>query len=799
MWTTTPWTLPANVAAAVKPDAEYILTDEGEWLARARYPEAHAVRSVRGEELVGLTYEGPFDDLPAAEGIEHRVIPWEDVTLDEDTGIVHIAPGCGAEDFDLSREFDLPVLTPVDEAGRFYPNYGWLHGTTTVESADQIVARLTERGRIMAAEEIVHRYPHCWRCQTPLIFRLSDDWFIGVDELRPTLLEANATVRWVPEYMGKRMDDWLRNMGDWNISRKRFFGLPLPFYPCSCGHLNVIGSRSELEERSTRGLEQLEELHRPWIDAVAIRCESCGQEVERILEVGDVWLDAGIVPFSTLGWNNPTRIEGGYATGASRGLSGADLPDHEYWKRWFPATWVSEMREQIRLWFYSQLFMSVALTGDAPFREVLCYEKMLDERGQEMHGSWGNMIEAEDAFARMGADVMRWQYSAQPPNQNLLFGYGPGREIKRKVLTLWNSVSFLVEYANIASFHPAYADLSREPDDDAPALDRWLVARTEQLVEDATAGYEASLSSNVIRAFEAFVDDLSNWYIRRSRRRFWNDGQQALRSLWCALVQGIRVIAPVLPFLAEHLWQRLVTEACDDAPDSVFLAGWPELRPSDDGLLAAMEETRRVVELGRQARSASGIKIRQPLKQLYVRGAPLARPHAEEIADELRVKAVGFDEGPVAEVTIKPNLRVLGPRLGPKMAEVREALRRGEFEELPGGEIRVAAEILSADEVIRSERISMDGWAVAHEGPISVAIDTTLDEELLLEGRVYDLIRAINEMRKQAGLELTDRISLRLPSSEEDLLVHDAWIKEEVLAADVVIDPGIAEPKIEKA
>src|SRR3954469_13862641 len=265
VWTTTPWTLPANVAAAVKPDAEYILTDDGEWAARARFPDATVVKSVTGAELVGLRYEGPFDELPAASGISHRVVPWDDVTLDEGTGIVHIAPGCGSEDFELSKEFDLDVLTPVDEAGRFYESYGWLHGQGTVESADQIVAYLTEGGKIHAAEEIVHRYPHCWRCQTPLIFRLSDDWFVGVEDLRAMLLEANATVRWVPEYMGKRMDDWLRNMGDWNISRKRYCGLPLPFYPCRCGHLNVIGSRDELEERAVRGIDQLEELHRPWI------------------------------------------------------------------------------------------------------------------------------------------------------------------------------------------------------------------------------------------------------------------------------------------------------------------------------------------------------------------------------------------------------------------------------------------------------------------------------------------------------------------------------------------------------
>ncbi len=300
--------------------------------------------------------------------------------------------------------------------------------------------------------------------------------------------------------MGKRMDDWLRNMGDWNISRRRYYGLPLPFYPCACGHLNVIGSRAELEERALGGLDQLEELHRPWIDRVLIRCEDCGEPVERVKEVGDVWLDAGIVPFSTLGWQSPEWKEHGYATGAAEGLTTADLPDHAYWETWFPADWVSEMREQIRLWFYSQLFMSVVLTGRAPFRRVLGYEKMLDERGREMHGSWGNTIDAQDAFARMGADVMRWQYCAQPPDRNLLFGFGPAGEIKRKLLTLWNSVSFFVLYANIEGFRPDWSSL--EPTGELEPLDRWLVERTHAFVADATAGYESWLTVDVIRDFE---------------------------------------------------------------------------------------------------------------------------------------------------------------------------------------------------------------------------------------------------------------------------------------------------------
>ena len=799
VWTTTPWTLPANVAAAVHPEADYILREGNEWVARERFPDSRAVRVVRGEELLGLRYEGPFDHLPAAAQIEHQVVPWDGVTLEEGTGIVHIAPGCGQEDFELSRALGLPVLTPIDEAGRFYPAYGWLHGLGTADSADQIVANLSERGRVAASEEIVHRYPHCWRCQTPLVFRLSDDWFIAVDELRPLLLEANASVRWVPEYMGRRMDDWLLNMGDWNISRKRFFGLPLPFYPCSCGHLNVIGSRAELKERALEGLDQLEELHRPWVDAVVIRCESCGQAVRRIPEFGEVWLDAGIVPFSTLGWRNPIWVEAGYATGASRGLSRADLPDHAYWEQWFPADWVSEMREQIRLWFYSMLFMSVAITGRAPFRRVLGYEKMLDEHGREMHGSWGNLIEAEDAFSRMGADVMRWQYCAQPPTQDLWFGFGPGQQIKRNLLTFWNSASFFIEYANIAAFRPSYADLVELPRAALRPLDRWLVARTQQLVVEATQGYEDTMTADVLRAFQGFVDDLSNWYIRRSRRRFWEGDEEALRALWFALVHSLLVVAPIIPFLAEHLWQNLVASSGDDVPDSVFLAGWPQEQSPDAKILAEVDEARRVVELGRQARAQSKIKVRQPLRQAYVRGARRAARHADEIRDELRVKRVGFDEGPLTRVVVRPNLRVLGPRLGPKIAEVRRALEGGDYRELPDGRIQVAGLNLAPEEVLRDERMVLEGWASAGDGAISVVLDTDLDDELLLEGRVFELIRKLNERRKALGFELTDRIHVRLPTAMADLLRYADWIGGEVLAESIQTDDAATEPVIVKA
>jgi isoleucyl-tRNA synthetase len=419
------------------------------------------------------------------------------------------------------------------------------------------------------------------------------------------------------------------------------------------------------------------------------------------------------------------------------------------------------MREQIRLWFYSQLFMSVVLVDRAPFKRVLGYEKMFDENGREMHGSWGNMIDAEDAFAEMGADVMRWQYSQQPPNQDLWFGFGPGFEIKRKLLTFWNSVRFLVDYGLIEGFAPTWAEL--DPSGlDLKTLDRWLVERTHRLIAEATEAYEATLTVDVIRAFESFVDDVSNWYIRRSRRRFYSYDDAAFRALWYALVQSLRVLAPVMPFLTDHLWRNLVT----GGPVSVHLAGWPDLEEADARLLAEIAEVRRVVELGRQARSASQLKLRQPLRRLVVAGAPsVAHAHADEIADELRVKDVEFGEVESSELKVKPNLPALGPRLGSALADVRERLGRGEFEELEGGRFQVNGYVLEPHEVL-VERVGREGWAVASDGVITVALDTALDDELRLEGRLFDRIHEVNVLRKRSGLELTDRIRLWLPDAD---------------------------------
>jgi isoleucyl-tRNA synthetase len=816
VWTTTPWTLPANVAAAVDPEATYVKVQaaadaardaDALWLAeplREQVPvEGEVVDEQPGAALVGLRYRGPFADLPAAEGVEYRVVAWDGVSMEEGTGVVHIAPGCGGEDFELGKAEGLAVLAPIDEDGKMLPEYGWLAGKGAHEAAGEIIADLDKRGVLIQEGEIHHRYPHCWRCETPLVFRITDDWFIAVDDLRQQLLDANGTVKWTPDYFGKRMDDWLRNMGDWNISRRRYYGLPLPFFPCKCGHLTVVGSKAELALLATEGMEGLEELHRPWIDAVSIRCLACGNEsVKRIAEVGDVWLDAGIVPFSTLGWKNEHWIEHGYATGASKDLSSADLPDHAYWEEWFPADWVCEMREQIRLWFYSLLFMSVALDGRAPYREVLSYEKLLDEHGDEMHGSRGNAIDADEAFERMGADAMRWLYCAQPPTQNIRFGFGPAEEVKRKLLTLWNSASFLTTYANIEGFRPKAEDLDAGPQGiQLKPLDRWLVTRAHALVNEATEGLEASLTVNVLRAFEGFVDDLSNWYIRRSRKRFYSLDEAAFRTLWYALVQGVRVISPVLPFLADHLWRILVAEPCEGTPDSVFLAGWPEVPAPERELLEEVAELRRVVELARSARSQANLKLRQPVREIVVQGAPRAASHADEIADELRAREVVFGAVEAVELRVKPELRSLGPRLGKDLPAVRQALERGEFEQLPGGRFRAAGHELEPDEVL-VERNARQGWSLAEDaaggGGITVAVATELDEELLREGRVLDLIHKVNGLRKEAGLELTDRIALTLPEAESDLAAYSDQIKAETLALEIAVDGSLREPKIER-
>ena len=807
IWTTTPWTLPANVAASVKPAADYVWVEvDGDRHAVAKDlcesvfgAGATIVGSLRGSDLVGRSYSAGFDDLDATAEVEHRMVADEHVVMDEGTGIVHIAPGCGQEDFEIGKREELAVLVPVDDSGLFLPGYGELTGISAHDAPDAVVAHLKAGGWLIRELPYTHRYPCCWRCGTQLIFRVVDEWFISADEVRQPMIDAARTVEWTPSHYGKRMEDWLRNMGDWCISRKRYWGLPMPFYYCEDEHLTVIDSVETLRERAVDSLDGLDELHRPWIDDIRVRCEHCDKPATRVLEVGDCWLDAGIVPFSTLGWQRDTYEEGGYAAGAGVGLTKADLPDNAYWERWFPAEWVSEMREQIRLWFYSQLFMSVTLVGQAPYRKVLGFEKLHDAEGRPMHKSWGNAIWFDDAIEEMGADVMRWMFAAQDPAQNMNFGYAAATEVRRRLLTLWNSYRFLILNANPAGFVPRWDEADRGPASEQPT-DRWIVGRAHELARECGVALDRYDSPSVVRACEAFWEDLSNWYVRRNRSRFWAEDREAFATLHFALVQTCRVMAPVMPFLADDLWDNLVANACTDAPRSVHLAGFPtaDAAAIEAGGSAQMADARAICELGHRARSEAKLRVRQPLASVVVASADTARLSAltallPEIAAELNVKDVSVteDASTLVEHELVPNFRALGPRVGGKVQEIRAALAAGQGE-LRDGVVHVLGEELVEGEYELRSR-SRDGFEALTDGTFVVAIDTRITDELALEGTARDLVRFLQNIRKESGFEVADRIRVSHAANERGaavLATHGKWIAGEVLAVEFAANGG---------
>jgi isoleucyl-tRNA synthetase len=769
VWTTTPWTLTANVAAAVHPDLTYARVRQGNevyYLSRGTLGllqgEYEDLGSVKGSDLVGLTYRGPFDDLEAESKVEHRVIPWEEVGEEEGTGIVHIAPGCGAEDFELSRIHNLPVIVPLNENGHYVPRFGKFTGMHVSDVAPVVFDSLRDKGLLYKLEEYTHRYPTCWRCGTELVFRVATEWYISVEEIRPRMIRAAQQVKWIPESAGKRMENWLTNMTDWNFSRKRFWGLVLPFYVCECGEVTVVGSRQELRERAVNPevVDALPELHRPWADEVKIKCPKCGEVVSRIPEVGDAWLDAGIVPFSTLGY----------------------LENKEYWEKWFPADFITEMREQIRLWFYAMLFMSVTLEDTTPYEEALTYEKVHDEKGRPMHKSWGNAIWFDDAVEKMGADVMRWMYASANIAQNMNFGFGLADEVKRKLLTLWNTYSFFVMYANLDGFVPEKVAV---PVAERAELDRWILARLNDLVGQARAELDEYDVASLTRQVDAFVEDLSNWYVRRSRRRFWksesdSDKLAAYSTLYEVLVTLSKLIAPVMPFLAEQMYQNLVRSGGrnHDAPESVHHCAYPEMDESlvDRQLLDDVALAQTVVSLGRSARNKASIKVRQPLREVVVRVPNRADEDAlrrvePQVLEELNIKRIELtpEVGDLITYQIKPNFALLGPKYGKRLGAVREGLAaldpagvaaRVQADQpvavqVPGENETV--ELLPGEVVVETRE--REGFAVAQEGGLVVALDTELDDELLREGMARDLVRVINDMRKSAGFDVSDRIT----------------------------------------
>jgi isoleucyl-tRNA synthetase len=842
-WTTTPWTLPANVAAAVHPALVYVrveLTNDQRpmakdsgpriyWLAKAALARLSSSSVVRpssfvaleerlGADLVGWRYRGPFDELEAQTHVEHRVVPWDEVSEDEGTGVVHIAPGAGKEDFALGQLHSLAVLAPLDDAGVYISGYGWLTGQSAGAVAEDVAAELERKGLLFHRERYTHRYPVCWRCGTELVFRLTDEWSIRMDELRHQMMQATLEATWIPSFGLERELDWLRTMDDWMISKKRYWGLALPLYPCAaCGHVTVVGSKEELHERAVAGWEQFEghSPHRPWVDSVLIACEQCSATVSRVPDVGNVWLDGGIVPFSTLNYRQ----------------------DRAYWAQWFPADLVLEsFPGQFRNWFYAMLAMSTALEGHAPFKTLLGYATVQDAHGEDMHKSKGNAIWFEDAAGWRGVEPLRWLFAAAPLERNLHFGRDLVEETARRLQPLWEVYRFFVTYANLEGWKPLAPEgtsqrLWQQVERPTSELDRWLLARLHQLVTTAHDRLPAYDARSFTQAVELFLDDLSNWYVRRSRRRFWGtdrgvepaDQQSAFATLYVTLVTLARLLAPMLPFLSEVMYQNLVRNIDPSAPDSVHLTGYPladdvqSITTAQEGetsqqleqqLLSDMAVVQRVVGLGRVARKNARLRVRQPLSRMLVAAstteerAALLR-HQSDVLDELNVKVLEVldSSAGLLHYRIKPNLRLLGARLGRQLPALRAALDALDVSQ--AGSVAQAVEqrqpvmllvggesVTLAPEEVLVESVPLEGYAVAQDTSIQVAFDTTLTEALRHEGLARDLVRVAQEVRKAAGLQLSERITLYVNGDEtlgQVLAVWSDYVRAETLAVDLVV------------
>ena len=814
VWTTTPWTLTSNVFASVHPDLTYVKVKIGDkvlYLAQGLLPTLNGpyevLAELQGREMEGWTYDGPFDELPIQQkhgGPEaHRVILWDEVSELEGTGIVHSAPGCGKEDLDLGRGYDMPAIAPLDEYGVFVDGLGFLTGSHVYDSAQPIFESLRQKGMLYKIEDYTHRYPVCWRCESELVFRLVDEWFIfmghkldkALEEITPEEKDANLRyqimditneIRWIPAFGRKRELDWLGNMDNWMISKKRYWGLALPIWEChECGSFDVIGSREELQERAIEGWAEFEghTPHRPYIDAVKIACPRCGAKMSRVPDVGNPWLDAGIVAYSTLRYNS----------------------DRNYWAKWYPADWISEsFPGQFRNWFYSLLALSTIMERKRPFDSIFSYALLLAEDGREMHKSWGNAIWFDDAAEKMGVDVMRWMYCAHKPERNLIFGYHSADETRRRFLIpLWNVYSFFVTYAELDGWSPG----SLETGENAiQPLDKWIISRLQQLVALVTDNLDNYDTYTATRHFETFVDDLSNWYVRRSRRRFWKseadaDKDAAYTTLYTCLTTMVRLLAPFIPFVAEEIYQNLVRTVDENAPESVHHTEWPTVDAAliDQELMADMDLAIRVSGLGRSARSASGLKLRQPLAKAIVVTGLAERERltrlADIVVDELNVKALTFaaKQTDLVEYEIGLLPHILGKKHGPLFPKLRAAVASLDAETLArdfqsglSGDVDVdgqAITLLSEEVEVRFS--PREGYAVTEERGLLVGVDVLITPELESEGLARDLVRRIQNARKEAGFDISDRIATVYQTGPKLAAVfakHGAYIAEETLS-----------------
>jgi isoleucyl-tRNA synthetase len=808
----------------VGPDLDYVkvkmmLTDEVLYLSqgtthmlRGKY---EVLAELKGADMIGWTYDGPFDELPAVQqpggwtelkeiiaGISvnardaHRVIAWDEVSEEEGTGIVHIAPGAGAEDFALGKENGLPVVAPLNDEGFFVDGFDWLTGKQVSDMPGLIFKNLEEKGVLYRIEEYTHRYPTCWRCKTELVFRLVDEWFVSMAKLRPLLMDITRQIRWIPSFGLERELDWLRNMHDWMISKKRFWGLALPIWECdSCSHWTVIGDDIELKEQAVAGYEEFagHTPHRPWIDAVKLECEKCGSRMTRVADVGNPWLDAGIVSFSTLRYRQ----------------------DPDYWRKWYPADWISEsFPGQFRNWFYSMLVMGAIIDKTPSFMSNFGYATLWAEDGRPMHKSWGNAIEFNEAADKMGVDVMRWMYCNHKPEQNLLFGYQRADEVRRQFLIpLWNVYNFFVTYAKLDEWTPgpdwqSVITASQNP------LDKWIVARLNEVVTRVTTTLENYDAYGATLAIQPLLEDLTNWYVRRSRRRFWRsehdaDKEAAYATLYHVLTTLIKVLAPITPFVTEVMYQNLVRNVDERAPESVHHCAWPEADEAagagaiDQTLLDQMALARQIASLGLGARGSANIKVRQPLARALAhvgqgRKADLSPELAAIVVDELNVKSLTFvaEAGELVSYKILPNLKVLGPKLGKLVPAVRQALADADANALvakveAGESVTLTVDSkalkLAPDELLVQTEPA-EGLAVAADKVVTVGVDVVITDDLAAEGMAREVVRRIQNMRKDAGFDIADKITIYYQTEGALHRVFRDWgdyIKAECLAVDI--------------
>jgi len=853
VWTTTPWTLTSNVAAAVGPNLTYLKVKVGKeifYLSKGTAPNIlrgayEVLDELPGTAMEGWTYDGPFDDLWAAQqrgGVTHlielikdiplnaveahRVILWDEVGETEGTGIVHIAPGCGAEDFQLGKQHGLPMIAPLTEDGYFVDGFNWISGMHVSEVAKPIFEDLQRKGLLLQVEDYTHRYPKCWRCATDLVFRLVDEWFISMGEvynkpreeltaeekarsLRYQIMDVVDQIKWYPEFGYAREMDWLRNMHDWMISKKRYWGLALPIWTFEDGSYYVVRDDIELKELAVEGWEQFEghTPHRPFIDLVKIRHPQSGLIGTRIPDVGNPWLDAGIVSFSTLRYRQ----------------------DREYWRKWYPAHWISEsFPGQFRNWFYSLLAMATIIDNSPPFLENFGYATLVAEDGRPMHKSWGNAIEFNDAADKMGGDVMRWLYCAHKPENNLLFGYNRADDVRRRFfIPLWNIYSFFVTYASLDGWQPTWQDFNpAHPEGNTPQstnlLDRWIIARINQVIKAVTESLRVSDAYTATTAIEEFIDDLSNWHIRRSRRRFWkseqdSDKEAAYHTLYHVLVKLIKTLAPFIPFATEVMYQNIVRNVRDQAYESIHHTDWPIIDQDaiDEQLIQQMALARQCASLGLSARGNAGIKVRQPLSKAYVHvsqgRAELTQAFIDIITDELNIKSLSFvsDASQLVTYRILPDNKLLGPKFGARFPQIRKALSDLDPLEVArkvnnneSVQLQVDGEeiTLAAEEIIVQAQPA-EGLAVAADKIITIGIDIQITPELKAEGLARELVRRIQQMRKDADFNIEDRIEIYYKTQGELRDVFAQWesyIKNETLAIALIEDVPPADAYTEK-